>query len=93
MALAASAAIAVLLLPDRKEQVQTKGALSLEVYRERAGNVVRASQNDTFSPGDRLRSLTSELLIVQVCDGFHCWNRCFTMVPYPGTFAPEAWNP
>jgi hypothetical protein len=54
LALAASILLAFLAL-DPEGETRKKGGLSLTVYRERNGEVVRSSAGEIFHPGDRLR--------------------------------------
>ena len=81
LALAASLAIAF-FMPGA--DTQRKGGLSLTVYRERNGEVVRSSSGEIFHPGDRLRfevdAPRGHLLIM----GIDARGELYAVIPLDG---------
>lgn len=93
-AIALSALLALWLLPKREDRVSLKGALTLAVYRERGGEVIRAKKGDVLAPGDRLRfevglPFEGHLRIL----GVEASGRLYAVVPLDRAAPPIAVTP
>jgi hypothetical protein len=85
LALAASLAIAF-LIPG--SDTRRKGGLSLTVYRERHGEVVRSGSGEIFHPGDRLRFEVDAPRGYLLIMGIDAGGERYACVPLDGRARP-----